>query len=322
MGLNGVIVQKYCVQALAAVGAIVLARGAFNYLSFAYFYLLRPSSLAKYFHGAPAYALVTGASDGIGKAVARELYDKGFNVILHGRSEEKTRQVADEIRERRAGDVRYFIADASEPKQDFEAMLKSYKDCNITLVVHNVGGSRIHERVDSMSESSVISTIHLNAIFPLLLTRALLPRLRSSAKYGPVMVQFVGSVTADMSPAGVAVYGASKAFIRAVTRGLDNDERTWGQPSGVRFSYLSVASVVTSSNRGDVTTSAPSADQFAKALVSSIGCGYRSYAPWMVHAATLWVLGAVREGVVDNMMIKEMKKVREKQDFYDGVASE
>ena len=69
-------------------------------LDFVWFYCLRPSSAHRYIHGPAPYALVTGASDGIGKAIAHELYDHGFNLILHGRNEEKLRKVADEIRAR------------------------------------------------------------------------------------------------------------------------------------------------------------------------------------------------------------------------------
>lgn len=128
------------VQILAAVGAAFCLNQSFRFARFIWTYLLRPSSIGKYIHGNAPYALVTGASDGIGKAVARELYDRGFNVIIHGRSEEKTRKVAEEIRARGDRDVKYFLAPADAPDTDFEKLVEPFKELNITFVVNNVGG--------------------------------------------------------------------------------------------------------------------------------------------------------------------------------------
>ncbi|KIJ38440.1 hypothetical protein M422DRAFT_210859, partial [Sphaerobolus stellatus SS14] len=87
------------------------------------------------------YALITGAIDGIGKAVAKQLYIRGFNLIIHGRNEENTRQVVNEIRAlggRR--NIRYFLTDATKADHGFQKLLSPFKSLNITIVVNNVGG--------------------------------------------------------------------------------------------------------------------------------------------------------------------------------------
>ena len=87
-------------------------------------------------------ALVTGASDGIGKAIARELYYRGFNLIIHGRNEEKLRKVREQIQAQGGGrDVRLWVQDAHTHTLDFTGALKQWSDLEITLVIHNVGGS-------------------------------------------------------------------------------------------------------------------------------------------------------------------------------------
>jgi len=265
----------------------------------------------QYLHeGVSSYALVTGASDGIGKSVARELCDQGFNLIIHGRNEEKVRKVAEELRARGRRDVQYFIADASKPGHDFAQMVAPFKALNITLVVHNVGGTHLsRERVDGLSESDLSGVVTWNAVFPLFLTRALLPQLRASAKLGPVIVQFIGSVTADICTPRLPVYGASKAFLRALARGLDNDERVWDAPTGVRFVYLSVGEVQSNSQRCEETLVSPSSARFAKALVAKIGCGKRAYAPWMPHAVMLWVMGLIPESTVDSFTADAMNRI-------------
>ena len=72
------------------------------------------------------------------------MYNRGFNLILHGRNEQKVRAVVEGLRARGGGagrEVRYFIADASKPGHDFAALIAPFKDLHITLVYHNVGGS-------------------------------------------------------------------------------------------------------------------------------------------------------------------------------------
>ena len=124
------------------VGVIVLADQALHFLHFIWFYFLRPSSVHKYLHGPAPYAIVTGATDGIGKATAIELFRKGFNLIIHGRNEDKIRKVIAEIKAAGGnGDIRYFVADASKGGHDFAQLLAPFADLNITLVIHNVGGA-------------------------------------------------------------------------------------------------------------------------------------------------------------------------------------
>ncbi|OCH94860.1 NAD-P-binding protein [Obba rivulosa] len=299
------------IEVLAAVGVLLLIPKVYGLLSFIWLYV-RPSSVHNYLHGPkPAWAIVTGASDGIGKAIAQELYDKGFNLILHGRSEQKVRAVVEGLRARStatgARDVRYFLADAGAPGHDFAKLVAPYSDLNITLVVHNVGGSSDvrNERLDKRSEAEMLCDFHLNAAFPLFLTRVLLPQLRTSAKHGPVLVQFVGSLASEIGPPRLPLYAASKAFLKGLTRALDNDERAWS-PTGVHFTYMYVGEVVTNSMKTDVSLGSPSAETFAKAYVARIGCGWRRYHPYVIHAIQDWFMQGLGENVVDRFVMKRM----------------
>lgn len=98
------------------------------------------SSVQRYLHGADTYALVTGASDGIGKAIARELYSRGFNLIIHGRNEEKLWSAAKDIRKGQGPmkDIKVWVADARSPDVDFGRAVERWAKLNISLVVYNV----------------------------------------------------------------------------------------------------------------------------------------------------------------------------------------
>ena len=110
-----------------------------------WFYFLRPTSgYKKYLTGPRPYALITGATDGIGKALAKELYGRGFSLIIHGRNEEKILSVIDELKgSSSGGSVKYFVADANRPDVDFGGIAKRFEGLNITLFVNNVGGIRV-----------------------------------------------------------------------------------------------------------------------------------------------------------------------------------
>ncbi|KAH9946742.1 NAD-P-binding protein [Amylocystis lapponica] len=261
------------VYSIAAVGTGLIIPYVYRFSSFIWLYYLRPSSINRYVQGPPTCALVTGASDGINKAVATELYDKGFNIIIHGRTEDKVRRIAEEIRARGPRDVRYLIADASKPGHGFSALMEPFKELNLTVIVHNVGGSiRTRKKTDGCAEDALVNVVHLNDIFPLLLTRTLLPSLRASARHGPVMVQFVGSHASQMAAPRMALYSAFNACLESLARGLDLDERVW-EATGVRFAYLTV---------GAPTLWMPSSERFAQAqLVARISCGRKAYAPYM-----------------------------------------
>ena len=106
-----------------------------------WFYSVRPSdSYKKYQKGPQPYAVVTSATDGIGKSIAKDLYRKGFNVILHGRSEKKLRATVAEIKPlREGGFVESFVADATSASVDYAGIVRRFDSLNITLLVHNVG---------------------------------------------------------------------------------------------------------------------------------------------------------------------------------------
>ena len=128
---------------LAGTGAVLLIPCLYRLSSFIWLHFLRPSSIKSYVHGAAPYALVTGATDGIGKGVAKELYRRGFNLILHGRNAEKMERVREEIQSLGVPrkNVKVWIADADDPEVGFEGAVAQWEGLEITLVVHNVGGA-------------------------------------------------------------------------------------------------------------------------------------------------------------------------------------
>jgi len=269
---------------LTALGALFASYQVYQLVLFIWIYFLRPSSLPRYIHGSTPYALVTGASDGIGKETAKELYRKGFNLILHGRNEGKVKMVVEEIRAMGSRDVQYFIAASDSADVDFSEIASRLKDLNITLVVNNVGGGRDRpDRLDSLmhSDEDLMGDIRLNALFPFFLTRALLPQLRASK--GPALVAFVGSMSAEMHIPRLYSYAPCKAFLWQLTRCLNADERWW-TPSKVSFIYLRVGAVNSNSFRASPTFFTPTSEKFGKSVVAALGSDQEAIIPYFGHA--------------------------------------
>ena len=156
------------VAALAALSGVLALPHLYRVASFIWLYFLRPTTIHKFLHGGAPYAIVTGATDGIGKATAAELLRNGFNLILHGRNEAKMEKVVAHLRaqvpEKPDADIRYFLADASQSGLDYAKLIEPFKDLQITLVFHNVGGSDVlpHKYVfiSSLESIRALPTTH------------------------------------------------------------------------------------------------------------------------------------------------------------------
>ena len=124
--------------------------------------------------------LVTGATDGHGKAVAFELARRGADLVLLGRSREKTRSVQAEIAADCGGKApEVVIADLASPSQIQSAIL-SYLGSGrrLDVLVNNAGLVSLERRVD---EGGHELTFAVNYLAMVRLTLGLLPALRRSA---------------------------------------------------------------------------------------------------------------------------------------------
>lgn len=127
-------------------------------------------------------AVVTGASSGIGKATARMLLDKGWQVIGTGRNRERTAAAVAEL-QAHAQDEQSFLM----LKADFDSMadVKLLADeitaatGRLDVLVNNAGGVR--DRIITTAEGTE-ATFAANHLAPFLLTRELLPLLTSTAQ--------------------------------------------------------------------------------------------------------------------------------------------
>lgn len=168
-------------------------------------------------------AVITGASGGIGEAIAMELAREGARLLLNGRSAEKLNQVAERARAFSPG-VETLAADLAEDDQVralADRALAAFE--GVDLLVHSIGlflGGPFDSPVEDLDRQ-----YRINVRVPYFLTQALLPSLIS--RQGQVV--FVNSSSGfHPARAGWVAYSASKHALRAVADGLRDEVNRQG----------------------------------------------------------------------------------------------
>ncbi|MBS1935137.1 MAG: SDR family NAD(P)-dependent oxidoreductase, partial [Bacteroidetes bacterium] len=128
------------------------------------------------------YALVTGASKGIGKAIAEELAKNKFNILLVARSEDQLKKNATEIAEKYKVGTDYLAIDLSAPTASTEIFnWCTKKNYSIRVLVNNAGYG-LSGNFERFSIDDNTNMMQLNMIALVQLTQLFLPVLKSQNK--------------------------------------------------------------------------------------------------------------------------------------------
>lgn len=155
---------------------------------------------------APATAVVTGASSGIGAATARRLAEAGFSVVVGARRVDRLEAVA-------SGHpgIRALPLDVTDG-DSVDAFAAGVPECSI--LVNNAGGALGLDPIAEAEEDTWRAMFESNVLGTLRMTRALLAKLIAS---GDGLVVNIGSIAAIEPYPGGAGYNAAKAAARAFT---------------------------------------------------------------------------------------------------------
>lgn len=180
-------------------------------------------------------ALVTGASDGIGKETARQLASQNVRVILGSRSLNKGKHVADEFEQ--AGLtvelVQLDITDASSIEKAAHEIDKRHG--RLDILVNNAGIALDRGPLSEMATDDFIMTFQTNVFGTFMVTQAFLPLIRHSKQGRIVMVSSGLASLLDMTDetsryyhVSLPSYAASKAAINALTVHLARELKETG----------------------------------------------------------------------------------------------
>lgn len=292
-------------------------------LAFFIWAYVRPSSILRYRHNhsnssAPPWAIITGASDGIGKAYAYELADRGFNIVLHGRNSTKLHNVRHELQtEYPHLSFRIIIADATDSGPDalerIHEIAEGLKDLHITILINNVGAGAkpsSHPAVEEFHQTlapDIDAVISLNARFPIQFTRAILPHLLSHG--GPALILSMGSM-ADAGMPYLEIYSACKAFLLCFSRALRREMIAEGNANVEVLGIMTGEVTDVSFDRQKPTLGRPGSRQFAHAAIERVGCGWEVVAPWWPQGLSWAVMDWLPAWAVDRALVSAMKRTR------------
>jgi short-subunit dehydrogenase len=167
---------------------------------------------------APKTALVTGASRGIGRELARLIAADGHSLVLVGRDHVALEQLADHLRETHGVSVRCEARDLSQPHVA-SRLWSDLADAGIAIdMLVNNAGVGLYGKVQDREPEALEAMLQLNVVALSMLTRLALPGMLAR-RWGRILN--VGSVV-GYQPAGPGMggYYASKAFVVSFSRSL------------------------------------------------------------------------------------------------------
>jgi len=183
--------------------------------------------------------LITGASTGIGAALARAFAAQGAIVGLHyNSSAEAAQQLASDI-EQTGGNTVLLKADATVSAQ-VKSMVEEFaqKAGRLDGLINNAGGMVARVTYAEMTEEHYDAVMDLNARSVLVASGAAIPHLK---KGGGFIINTTSIAARTGASNGAGIYGSSKAFIGNVTRGMAKELI----PFGIRVNAVAPGVITT-----------------------------------------------------------------------------
>jgi NADP-dependent 3-hydroxy acid dehydrogenase YdfG len=199
---------------------------------------------------------VTGASRGIGRAIALRLASDGFGVIAVARSQQELDSVCAEAASA-GGQCRALVLDVT----DGAAVERALSGLDVNVLVNNAGVGIIKPFVDmSLDEWDSMMDVNVNALYHV--THALLPKM---LERGSGHVCTIGSISGRSAYVGGAAYSGTKAFVTAWAESLMLEVRG----RGVKVSVVAPGGVATEFS-GHVVTEADQWKLAAEDVASAV----------------------------------------------------
>lgn len=169
------------------------------------------------------WAVVTGASDGIGRAIAQRAAADGFNVLLAARSEAKLTTLAEDLERSHGVRARVVPVDLSRP-EGVTMLLQSAEGVDVGLAVLAAGFATAGDFLRSPVDAE-LEMIAVNITAVAVLTHAFAATMTERGRGGIVLF---GSLLGWAGVPGEANYAATKAYVQTLAEGLHRELKPHG----------------------------------------------------------------------------------------------
>ncbi|KFQ23306.1 Hydroxysteroid dehydrogenase-like 1 [Mesitornis unicolor] len=275
---------NFYIEALAIVGAWYTVRKcvslAFDTYSMLRVHLIpRLSGKVDLVKRYGEWAVVTGSTEGIGKAYAEELAKHGVNVILISQNKEKLEAVCRSISETYKVETDFVVADFSKGREPYPAIKEALKDREIGILVNNVGMFYSYpDYFTNLSEDMLWDIININIASANMMAHIVLPGMVKKKK--GAIVNLSSACCCQPTPM-LTAYAASKKYLDYFSRSLHYEYASKGifvqslSPFLVTTKMVACSSLLTKRS-----VFIPSAEEYASHAVSTLGLSIRTTGYW------------------------------------------
>jgi 17beta-estradiol 17-dehydrogenase / very-long-chain 3-oxoacyl-CoA reductase len=230
-------------------------------------------------YGQDSWALVTGATDGIGKGLCEELAKEGFNIILVSRTLQKLKKVSADLLKVnpniKTHEIEYDF-NAKNRLEDYISTFGSLQDSyDISILINNVGLDH-HNTFERVKIDHIYSMINLNVIPQTLLTKILLNKMNSRNRRSSVITlsSFAGEFPFPMK----SLYSATKIFNHYLSVALSEEMKSTDKIDWLSVKPLEVETVMSTTKADGFSVITPK--QCAASILNDLGYESETYTHW------------------------------------------
>ena len=290
--------------------AFVVVLYGMETLGFLYRTFLRPGQNLKKKYG--GWAVVTGCTDGIGKAFCEELARQNIPVLLISRTESKLKDLQELLLKTSKKDdyqVKYVVCDfANATEKKWKEVKAEVESLDVGMLFNNVGVSYPHAQyVHELDEDIISQLISVNIVTTTKMTKMVLPGMIE--RNGGAIVN-IGSGAATVLPSDplYSIYAGAKGYVDQFSKSLSVEYRKYNIDVQIQ-APLFVVSKMSKIRRASITVPTPRA--YAKAGLASIGYETR-VSPYWSHSLIWAFIASLPESMMDGIRLGMTTKIRKR----------
>ncbi|KAI9288531.1 hypothetical protein BC943DRAFT_341824 [Umbelopsis sp. AD052] len=274
------------------VGAFFTAVKAFSFFKMILDVLVVPGiSLSKFGAGKGSWAVITGASDGIGKEFASQLAKKNFNLLLVSRTESKLQALAKELEQAHGIQTKTYAMDFTRGNEsDYSNLGQIINTIEVGVLVNNVGTNHdIPTPFDEESNETIANIVEVNINGTLKISKLVIPQMKARRSG---LILNLGSFSGLVATPYLSVYSAGKAFLSTWSQALGSELAG----DGIVVEHINTYFVVSAMSKiRRPTFMIPMPKPYVASVLAKIGVAGGSSVPfsstpYLGHALFAWVI--------------------------------